>query len=339
LGSDVLLQQSISEQRSTYDPLLNAFDLPLHETFYPRGFPVSIHTNSPEVLAAAAESWSETVQLFTVPPIRLDIGVLPALASHPLAIPTCRSRENLLCTIADSQNFSICDLRRGFGFCWLSEHAVADHSYLRYYFLEAAALCLLTAKYLTPIHGACVAWRGHGVLLCGESGAGKSSLSFACARRGWTFLSDDATCLLRARKGRAVIGNPQHFHFRESALELFPDLQHIPLRPRINGDIAIEIPTRSYVGLHTARETEIGLVVFLSRQPGVLPSVYPYPRDWAMNYLSREICYGEKRIREQQKKSLVNLLSTEVLEFHYSDLDPAVEFLQRLVESKADASD
>jgi len=339
LGRDVLLQRSLSEERPSYDPLLNALDLPLHETFYPRGFPISIHTNSPEVLAAAAESWSETVQLFSVPTIRLEFGVLPGLASHPLTVPTCRSRENLLCTAADAQNFSICDLRRGFGFCWLSEHAVANHAYLRYHFLEAAALCLVTAKYLTPIHGACVAWRGHGILLCGESGAGKSSLSFACARHGWTFVSDDATCLLRSRKGRAVIGNPQHLHFRESALELFPDLQHIPLRPRINGDISIELPTESYAGIQTAREADVDFVLFLNRQAGVLPSIRPFLRSSAMSYLSQFLCYGEKQMRQKQKKSLTNLLSAEVLEFHYSDLDPAVEFLQRLVESKADASD
>ena len=58
-----------------------------------------------------------------------------------------------------------------------------------------------------------------------------------------------------------------------------------------------------------------------------------------MSYLSQFLCYGEKQMRQKQKKSLTNLLSAEVLEFHYSDLDPAVEFLQRLVESKADASD
>ncbi len=333
LPGAVLLQGDISHEVPVYDPLLHFLDLPLQEVFYPRGFPVSIHTNSQEILAAARESWHESPKLFSLPPLRLDVGVLPAVTSHPLSIPVCRGRENLVCGVADSQNFFMCDVRRGFGFCWLSEHAAAHHAYLRYHFLEAAALSLVTAKYLTAIHGACVAWRGSGVLLCGESGAGKSSLSFACARRGWTFLSDDATCLLRSRKGREVIGNPQHIHFRESALELFPDLQSIPLRPRINGDISIEVPTNSFSGMQIARETQVDFVLFLNRREGALPSVRPFPRDTAMAYLAQSLSYGEKQIIDDQKKSLENLLSAEVLEFQYSDLTSAEDFLRRLVES------
>jgi hypothetical protein len=330
-----LSQASLSQELPTYDPLLHVFDLPLEEVFYPRGCPVLIRTNHPEVLAAAAESWNQMSQLFSVPALRIDVGVLPAVDVHPLQIPVCRSRENLLSGCADAHNFYVCDVRQGFGFSWISEHSLRNHAYLRYHFLEAIALSLVTASYLTPVHGACVARHGRGVLLCGESGAGKSSLSFACARRGWTFLSDDATCLVRGRKGRAVIGNPQHIHFRESALELFPDLRHIPLRPRINGDISIEVPTDSYDGLKTCNETEIDFVLFLNRQDGVLPSTRPFPRDSAIAYLSQVLCYGDKQIIEEQKKSLANLLSAEVLEFQYSDLGSAVEFLRRLVEGKS----
>ena len=329
----VLLEGSASHQVPAYDPLLHFLDLPLQEVFYPRGFPVSIHTNSQEVITAARESWSDSPQLFSFAPLRLDVGILPAVTSHPLNIPVCRSRDSLLCCVADAQNFCVCNVRQGFGFCWLTELSAADHAYMRYHFLESAALSLVSAKYLTPIHGACVAWRGSGVLLCGESGAGKSSLSFACAQRGWTFLSDDATCLLRGRRGRKVIGNPQHIHFRQSALELFPDLHHIPLRPRINGDISIELPTDSYQGMQTAHECEINFVLFLNRDENALPSVHPFPRNKAMNYLAQVLSYGEKQIIDEQKESLENLLSAEVLEFRYSDLNSAVDFLRRLVES------
>jgi hypothetical protein len=331
----ILSQASVSQEPSTYDPLLHFVELPLEEVFYPRGCPVSIRTNRPEVLAAAAESWSHNAQLLSVPPLRIEVGVLSSVAPHPLQIPVSRSRENLLSTIADVHNFCMCDVRQGFAFCWLSEHILADRAYLRYYFLEATALNLVSAKYLTPIHGACVARHGRGLLICGDPGAGKSSLSFACARHGWTFLSDDATCLVRGRKGRTVIGNPQHIHFRESALDLFPDLKHFPLRPRINGDISIELPTDSYDGLKTASEAEIDFVLFLNRQEGVRPSLHPFSRDSATTYLLQFLCYGDEQIRDEQKKSLRNLLSGEVLEFQYSDLNSAVEFLRRLIEGKS----
>jgi len=331
----VLLPTAKSEDQPTYDPLLSAFELPLQEVFYPRGFPVRLQTNSQEVLEAANESWGETAQLFTVPEIHIQVGVLPTDSLHPFTSPICRSREHLLSTIADPQNFSICDLNQGFGFCWLSERTASNHAYLRYYFLEATALSLITAKYLTPVHGACVAWRGRGVLLCGDSGAGKSSISFACARRGWTFLSDDATCLLRGRKGRVVIGNPEHMHFRESAVELFPELQHIPLRPRINGDISIELATSTFIEIQTAHEAEIDFVLFLDRQSAGLPSVTPFPADSALAHMSQVLSYGEKKQLEEQRRSLTNLLSAKVLEFHYSDLESGVEFLRQLIESNS----
>lgn len=333
LTDAVLLSQSPADDRPPYDPLLNFFDLPLQQVFYPRGFPVLFQTNNQEVLDAANESWGDHSKRFPVPQIRVQVGILPA-PTHPFTIPISRSRENLISTIADPQNFSLCDLQKGYGFCWLSEHAVRNHGYLRYYFLEAAALNLVTAKYLTPVHGACVAWRGKGVLLCGDSGAGKSSLSFACARRGWTFLSDDASCLLRGRQGRVVIGNPQHIHFRESAFELFPELRSIPLRPRINGDISIELATAECKDIATAHETEVDFVLFLNRQISGSPSISVYSPDGALANLSQFLCYGDAQQLKEQKQSLTNLLSAEVLEFRYSDLDSGVDFMRRLVEGE-----
>lgn len=334
--SNAVLLPATQEDYSASDPLLNAFELPLQRVFCPRGFPVRLQTNSQEVLDAAHESWGETTQLFTVPEIRIQVGVLPADSPHAFPVPVWRSRENLISSVADAQNFSICDVSQGFGFCWLSDRTVANHAYLRYHFLEAAALSLVTAKYLTPIHGACVAWRGRGVLLCGDSGAGKSSLSFACARSGWDFLSDDATCLLRGREGRVAIGNPEHLHFRDSALGLFPELQHIPLRPRINGDISIEIATAACPEITTAREAQIDFVLFLNRDPNSgSPSVEPFPADRALNHFSQALSFGEKQQLEEQRRSLKTLLSAKVLEFRYSDLTSGVEFLRRLVEGNS----
>ena len=43
------------------------------------------------------------------------------------------------------------------------------------------------------------------MLLCGESGAGKTSLAYACAKRDWCYVSDNESWLLRddGRAGRA----------------------------------------------------------------------------------------------------------------------------------------
>ncbi len=54
---------------------------------------------------------------------------------------------------------------------------------------------------------------------------GKSSLAYACACRGWTYVSDDASSLLRSGTERKVIGNSRLFRFRPAAVDLFPELR------------------------------------------------------------------------------------------------------------------
>ncbi len=44
----------------------------------------------------------------------------------------------------------------------------------------------------TPIHAAAIAKGGRGILLVGQSGAGKTSIAVGCALAGWDYLGDDA---------------------------------------------------------------------------------------------------------------------------------------------------
>ena len=203
------------------DPTGCELKLPVAGVFYPLGFAVEIATNSADVLAAARENWRSFQQQFATPPVQLRIAVSKERASQCPPPPTYRGQRNLVMLVASAHDFAVCDLTTGFASCWLSETTVESGAYVRYHFLEAMALLLIEALYLTPIHAACVSLDGRGLLLCGDSGAGKSSLSYACARRGWTFVSDDASFLVRGGKGSVVVGNPHHLHFRESATELF----------------------------------------------------------------------------------------------------------------------
>ncbi len=59
----------------------------------------------------------------------------------------------------------------------------------------------------TAVHATCVAIRGRGLLIMGESGAGKSDLALRLVDRGATLVSDDYT-LLTAANGRLVAPRP-----------------------------------------------------------------------------------------------------------------------------------
>ena len=312
------------------DPIGCDFSLPLMGVFHPLGFTVEIATNSVSVLAAAEENWKSFDKVFSAPPVQLRIAMIEGDAND-CPPPTCRGQRNLVMFVASPYDFAICDLTTGFASCWLSASTVGNGAYLRYHFLDATALLLIEALYLTPIHAACVAFQGRGLLLCGDSGAGKSSLSFACARRGWTFVSDDASFLVRGGKQRVVVGNPYHLHFRESATELFADLRsHCPTT-RINGEIAIELATANMPEIPTSPQSPIDFLVFLNRQTSGPASLRPFSRERVSLYLEQVICYGEQHLRDAQESSLRDLLRAEVLELRYSDLDSAVGCLEALL--------
>jgi HPr Serine kinase C-terminal domain len=329
--SEVLETTNEADTLTALDPVCSNFSLPLLGVYHPLGFAVEIATNSAEVLVAAEESWGHFRKAFSEPPIRLDIGVIADDSRECPPAPGCRARGNLLITVADAKNYIVSDMNRGFAFAWVTPAAVESRAYLRYYFLESTALTLLNA-YLTPLHAACVEIGGRGVLLCGESGAGKSSLAFACARNGARFLSDDSSAIVRKRRGRVVVGNPHQIRFRESAIALFPELKEQRVTPRFTGKMAIELATSTLPEITAITECQIDYIVFLNRRDLDPPGLRSLPAEIALQYFEQCIFLGENALRQAQRASLDNLLTASVFEMRYRDLDWAVERLETLVQ-------
>jgi hypothetical protein len=312
------------------DPVLCDLELPLREVFYPRGFAVEITTNSPDVINCARESWASFPRLFSERPVQIRIGVTHGNGVRP-SLPTFRSWRNLMLMVADAENFAACDLKQGISFAWLTQAAVEDRFYFRYHFLEACALCMLQHLYLAPIHAACVRFRDRGVLLCGDSGAGKSSLAYACARRGWTFVADDTTALIRNSNDLTVVGTPHQVRFREAGAKLFPELAEQPVTERAFGEFAIEMPTAAVPQIATALTSSVDYVVFLNRREPEPPGLAPIPKEPVLAWFEQVITHGETDSRDAQKKALRRLLERPILELRYRDLDWAVDRLEAMV--------
>jgi HPr serine kinase-like protein len=330
------MQCTMDESRVTTDPLTNDpvlydLELPLRAVYYPVGFSVEIATNSEQVLAAAEESWGCFPRVLDEPPVLLRIAVMEGGKSECPPPPTVRGQRNLMLRVADATNFSVSHLELGFALGWLTPAVVANRSYLRYYFLEGMAWDLLEPLYLTSVHAACVRLENKGVLLCGDSGAGKSSLAFACARKGWLFLSDDSSCLIRKSNQPVVVGNPTQIRFRDSALELFPELSNRQITRRLNGKLSIEVPTASLPGIRTIFESSVDYIVFLRRGASGSPRLTPFPKEAALQWLEQVICYGNEAVRESQRESLLRLATAEIFELHYQNLDSAEATLREML--------
>jgi hypothetical protein len=312
------------------DPLLSNVELPLRRLYHPLGFSIEVITNSEEVLVAAEESWGGLRGAFREPALELRIALGEGRSGLCPPPPVYRGQGHLLSIVADSQNFAVCDREQGFAFAWVDRDAVERRAYLRYHFLEAIALSLLASSYVTLLHAACVELAGHGVLLCGNSGAGKSSLAFACARAGWRYISDDASYLVRKGGGRLVVGNSHQVRFRPSAIELFPELEGLSITPRAAGKPSIELPTALMPDVTTARQSTVEYIIFLNRVEPDVPELLPFLKQLAMEWASQSQT-DTGASDEQQVASIRELLNAQLFELRYCTLDRAVAQLESLI--------
>jgi hypothetical protein len=85
----------------------------------------------------------------------------------------------------------------------------------------------------------------------------------------------------------------------------------------------------------TAPQSRADFLVFINRQPSGPASFRAFPRERARQGLEQVVCYGEQELRIAQKTSLGDLLSAQVVELRYSDLDSAVACLRAMVRDGA----
>lgn len=72
---------------------------------------------------------------------------------------------------------------------------------IKHYLLGSCMGALLYQRRILPIHGSCIHVKGEGLLLTGESGAGKSTVAAIMTRKGYKVLSDDVTPVIQSEQG------------------------------------------------------------------------------------------------------------------------------------------
>ncbi len=266
-------------------------------------------------------------QLHANPALQVRIEVREGGSPKCPPAPVLRLRGGLFSIVADAHNHAVCDLTRDISLVWLSSAALQHPKYVFYHFIESAAWLPITACHTTTIHAACVSRYGHGMLLSGDSGAGKSSLAYACAKAGWTYTSDDGSFLLRGADGPRVVGDCRKIRFRPSAKELFPELHGRELTPRVQGKPSVEVPT-SELRLITAEEATIHSIVFLNRQPSAVAELLPLPPGTAIRRFGDFLSVDA--VRDLQLANLQKLSSIDAYELRYRDLQPAIDRLDLL---------
>ncbi|HXB70013.1 MAG TPA: hypothetical protein VNY05_17300 [Candidatus Acidoferrales bacterium] len=311
------------------DPLLRDIDLPLTGTFFPAGFRLNLATNSRDVLEAADECWRHYQPEFECPPMEFRVVVEPH--GGPAGLPRPRAQGHIFSMVSDGDNYAVVDSEGWFACFYLSAETAADHARLRWYYLESMAYTLLAHRYVVPIHAACVAHNGAGILLCGASGAGKSTVSFACARAGWTFLSDDCTFLKTDSDDRIAIGQPHRARFRDDSRSVFPELADYAPSTRPGGKLSLEVPLSDFPLIRTASRCPIRALFVLDRRSGVRPRAARLPPGEAVDKLFEDNCTYGAEVDAMHERAIRRLQGLPSWRLHYESFDDAVRLLSEVM--------
>jgi hypothetical protein len=243
--------------------------------------------------------------------------------------PVLRGQRHLLSWVSDRENFAVLDRRERFAYSCVARATVADLTFFRWHFLDALIYMLLELNYITSLHAGCVAWNGAGVLLYGKSGMGKSTLSYACARRGWTYVSDDSSSVLWDGDC-TVIGEPHHFRFRAEAPELFPELRGRTVGRQLESKPTIEVYTAD-LPIRTAPECRVKHIAFLDRRPGIPASMTRIAREETRERLQQEMSAFDPELDARRREAVESVAEAPAFELHYSNYEEAVRLLDQIV--------
>jgi hypothetical protein len=306
-----------------------AFDLPFKRMFYPLGFPVEVNTNVPEVHELYEELWAMFENRHDVPPIRVNVHVAEGGSTECPPTPVYWMLLPHMMGVADANNYSVVDFERNCVNIMVSRGTLRHKAFVKHSILGAPGCCIST-RYTTPVHGGCVSLHGRGVLLCGDSGAGKSTLSYACARAGWTYTSDDGIYISNDRSDLLATGEYHKVRLRPASVEFFAEVKGLEISRRGGGKETIEFPTASVPNIACSQTAQVDFIVYLNRHAEGQPDLVPYRKDVA-RYAMMQTLYGLPDTRTVQHATIERLLTRDVLQLRYTDLDWAIERLEKLV--------
>jgi hypothetical protein len=239
--------------------------------------------------------------------------------------------------ISGPEDVAAVELDAGLAVGWVSSETANNSGHVRYAFIEAMGLSLLTtpARGYFSIHAAGVARGGAGIALHGPAGAGKSTLAIACARRGMDVFAEDAVFVRAAPAGIEFWGLPWVHRVMPDAPRFFPELADLRSRRQPNGELKLEVDLDVVYPGRAVPGARPGPVVILERgSPGAtrierlderdaadaIEVIWPYEVAWT----------------EQLEHGVRQLIAAGVHRLHVNGTpDEAVDALDELLDGLA----
>jgi hypothetical protein len=176
-----------------------------------------------------------------------------------------------LCGAIDASNLAVISPAQGSALVVISRDMLRHAYQLRYELIEFAVYVLAArALGLVPLHAAAVGVQGRGLLLMGDSGAGKSTIALHCLLQGLELLSEDA--VFAAPDGRAATGIASFLHLQRRGLRFLRGhagaarIRSSPVIRRRSGAEKYEVDLRRAGYRLAAAPLSIQALVFLSKR-------------------------------------------------------------------------
>ncbi|XRD89784.1 serine kinase [Dyella nitratireducens] len=211
---------------------------------------------------------------FLTPELHVQLRLVPgghlpnAMEPPPVQM---QSGMDLLFGVINAANYVVISPRQRQALVVASEDMLAFPYHLRYELIEFAVFVLAARCLgLVPLHAACVGREGRGVLLLGDSGAGKTTLALHGLLEGMEFLSEDAVFVQTESMLATAVTN--YVHVKNDALRFVDDakaqrwISESPVIRRRSGVEKFEADVRSGHGRLAKAPLKLVGAVFVSSE-------------------------------------------------------------------------
>lgn len=236
------------------------------------------------------------------PRLRVRLALAPRPRRQPRPDPPrieTLSGAGLLCATTSASSLALVSPEQRAALVVVSREMLRFRYHARYELLEFAVFTLATrVQGLIPLHAACVGSRGRGVLLMGESGAGKSTAALFSLLHGLEFLSEDSVFMTPDTLLATGVAN--FLHVRGDLLRLLPPAQASLVRSaavirRRSGVEKFEVDLRRPAFRLAAAPLELAAVVFLSARTAQGRLLVRLDRDQALARFEADQPYAATR--------------------------------------------
>jgi len=132
------------------------------------------------------------------------------------------NHDSVALTFGD-RSFVNVDLKNGIARGFVCEEHVESPWIVSHRLFYVPVLEIIRAKGVCYIHAGCVCRGDECILLCGGSGHGKSTLTYALARSRYSYLSDDAVFVEHDRSGIEIFSFPEKIKLDANSRSYFPE--------------------------------------------------------------------------------------------------------------------